>query len=61
MPTPTTDPTFPPDDSVVVDFERLFYSVVEGEYVQVCVVIVSGGLFFGDIILDVQVSTKQCE
>lgn len=41
---------------LIIDFERQFYSAIEGGYVEVCVVVVSGGgLIFEDIQLDVQV------
>ena len=53
--------TMSPVPGVAVEFECQFYSVVEGQYIQLCVVIVSGDVIFQDIILDVQVSAKQCE
>ena len=50
----------PPVPKVVVNLERQFYSVVEGQYIQLCVVIVSGDVILQDVILDIQVSAKQC-
>ena len=52
---------YPPVPEVVVDFERQFYSVVEGLYIQLCVVIISGDVLFQDIVLNVEVSAKQCK
>ena len=51
----------PPVPEVAVEFERQFYSVVEGNYSDVCVVIVSGDVMLQDIILDIQGTTKQCK